>query len=99
MSLEPVPYAVLERTLVQLGFQKHVVPTSHIFFDRIDSAALIALPEFSGSATVPLRNLVAARSTVDDFGIANRATFERLLAENAAQHMATTADRETATAA
>ncbi len=80
-----VRYASLEETLQRLGFIKRIDATAHVRFEHADGA-VFATRAYTPNEVVREIVLVAARSTADDWGIADRETFERLLAESIAQN-------------
>ncbi len=81
MMPKTVTLTQLEQVLRQLGFCKHVIPTSHIAFTHA-TGALLLLPLLAEGECVPFVNLAVARSTADDWDIADRETFERMLSES-----------------
>lgn len=82
MMVNNVPYANLRQVLLRLGFTEHTVPTSHHYFKHEASGVVILLPLYSEEEIVAARNLIAVRGTVDDWDIADRETFERMLSES-----------------
>lgn len=76
-----VSYADLRQTLLRLGFTEHTVPTSHHYFSHEATGVVILLPLYSDQEPVASRNLIAVRGTLDDWNIANKETFERILSE------------------
>ena len=83
MSLNTITMADLERVLLKLGYIKRVVANSHLRFEPSEQqGGVILLPMFKSDEVVPSIDLLMAEVTVDNWGIADRETFERMLAES-----------------
>ncbi len=78
-----VTMAALERVLLELGYIKRVVANSHLRFEPSEQqGGVILLPLFKADEVVPSIDLLMAEVTVDNWGIADRETFERMLSES-----------------
>ncbi len=99
MSLNTITMATLERVLLKLGYVRCVVANSHLRFEPHEQqGGVILLPLFKADEVVPPIDLLMAEVTVDNWGIADRETFERMLAESVAQTSATPPIQEVAAA-
>ena len=100
MSLNTITMATLERVLLRLGYVRCVIANSHLRFEPSEQqGGVILLPLFKADEVIPSIDLLMAEVTVDNWGIADRKTFERMLAESAAQTSAVTPMPEAVTTA
>jgi hypothetical protein len=80
MTKTAVTYGQLDRVLRSLGFSYRVLkkdPPTRVY--EHESGALITIPPFSETDSVLDRHLVAARTTLDLFGIADPKVFDAKL--------------------
>lgn len=81
MKRTEVTYGQLEKVLRSFGFTcrpGNRNPPGHIF-EHPQTGAMVAFPAFPATDKVYEHHLVAARMELDDFGIADPATFEAKL--------------------
>ena len=75
-----VTYAMLEATLLRFGFVRFVTPSGHFCYEHPDGAT-VTTGKFAPEQIAHEVHVMVARSTVDNWGIAERETFEKMLAE------------------
>jgi hypothetical protein len=78
MKRTDVTYGQLDKVLRSLGFTSRVVnedPPSRLYEHR-ESGAYLTVPPFPFSDRVYEYQMVAVRTTLDNFGIADPSTFE-----------------------
>ncbi len=104
MITKTVPMATLESVLYELGYVKKVIPNPHGFTKNAfafvhpqEKGAIQLLPAYDENEQVSMMNLVAAQVIADNWGIADRNTFERML-ESAQQASCLNASPATVTA-
>lgn len=76
-----ITYAHLDSVLLHLGFEKKEFENSHTLYVRKPEQALIVLPLAAANDRVPLPELVTAKKTVVEKGVATEETWEALLDE------------------
>ena len=97
MIAKTVLMATLESVLSELGYVKKVIPNPHGFTKNAfafvhpqEKGATQLLPAYDRNEQVPVINLVAAQVIADNWGIADKCTFERML-ESAQQESSSVA--------
>ncbi len=79
--LDHVPFSVLQKFLLGLGFQHKQVPESHQYFKHSEAGALIMLRLYRPEEEVRQADLVLVRRVLDDYRLVERDRFESLLQE------------------
>jgi hypothetical protein len=65
--------------LEELGFERRVIPGSHVVFAHRPTETLVMLPIARGNQTVRMANVVSTRFILDSKGIANRRRWDELV--------------------
>ena len=74
-----VPFAALEKLLLELGFHAVAVPGTHLLFEHPEAQLEIALRPYKPTDVVAPHSLVYVRQQLDAFGILDREEFEEQL--------------------
>jgi hypothetical protein len=76
-----ITYDNLERALTKLGFTKRRVPVEErvVNYFRHDSGAELFFKDYQPNQPVESYNLLAARSTLDEYGVLDRDEFDEAL--------------------
>ena len=70
-----VSYGQLEKLLLSLGFHVQVEANKYRLYQHAPTGAVVSLPDRPGTESVSPTHLMAARTTVCDYQIADEMTF------------------------
>jgi predicted RNA binding protein YcfA (HicA-like mRNA interferase family) len=74
-------FATVEKLLLELGFQQHPVPGTHLLYEHPEAKVRIALRPYQPTDTVEPIVLAYIRGTLDGWSILERDEFEERLRE------------------
>lgn len=81
MAAKRITYGEISQLLEAEGFQRIVVPDSHVLFENSKAGTSLILPIQKEASAAASRHITMVRETLIDFGIMSLPDFDRWVAD------------------